>query len=477
MRANALWAIIAAVLLVASSAAQGIRKPVCAGSWYDSRKEALSRQLDLYLEQAKGQSVSHEGIVALISPHAGYVYSGLVAAHAYRLVQGQNYDTVVIVGISHRYAFRGCSIYPSGGYETPLGVAEIDEELASEIAKSTGFKYHARAHSEEHSVEMQVPLIQKTLPHAKIVPIVMGSPSKKTIAALAQAFADSLGKKKVLIVASTDLSHFFPKKKANRVDSETIALIQDLDTDEIIRKMGRNENIMCGGGPVSSVLLFAKKLGNARVELLKYMDSSHAGGPESRVVGYAAAAVYADKPEPPFALDKEEKRELLRIAQSALKMYVLKNQVYNSLTDNPKLISKKGAFVTLKKKGQLRGCIGFIEPVLPLNQTIVQAAIYAASRDVRFKPVHSSELKDIEVEISVLTPLRKIDNPKEVEVGKHGLVIAKGDRKGLLLPQVPVENRWSRQTFLEQTCYKAGLPRDAWRSGASIYVFEAIVFH
>jgi AmmeMemoRadiSam system protein A len=194
-------------------------------------------------------------------------------------------------------------------------------------------------------------------------------------------------------------------------------------------------------------------------------------------VGYVAAAVYTDRPPSGFSLNTQEKKELLRIANSALEMYVLENQVFNSLTDNPKLVSKKGAFVTLKKRGRLRGCIGFIEPVLPLHQTIIQAAIYAASRDVRFKPVQASELKDIEVEISVLTPLQKINDPKEVEVGKHGLVIAKGDQKGLLLPQVPVENRWSRRTFLEQTCLKAGLPRDAWRTGADMYVFEAIVFH
>jgi AmmeMemoRadiSam system protein B/AmmeMemoRadiSam system protein A len=400
-----------------------------------------------------------------------------VAAHAYQLVQGQDYETVVIIGTSHRYAFKGCSIYPHGGYETPLGIAAIDEELAAEIAESTGFTYHPEAHSEEHSVEIQIPFIQKTLPNAKIVPIIMGRPSKKTIMTLAQAFADSLGDKKVLLVASTDLSHFFPKQKANRVDSETTALIQNLDTDTIIAKIARNENIMCGGGGVSAVLIHAKNAGNAQVKILKYLDSSHAGGPKNRVVGYVAAAVYADGPPALFSLDEQEKKELLRIARSALEMYVLEHQVYNPLTDDPKLASKKGAFVTLKKKGRLRGCIGFIEPVFPLHQTVARAAIYAASRDVRFKPVNSSELKDIDMEISVLTPLRKINNPKDVKVGQHGLVIARGDRKGLLLPQVPVENRWSQRTFLEQTCVKAGLPRDAWRAGAEIYVFEAIVFH
>jgi len=457
--------------------AQGIRKPVCAGSWYDNKPEALSRQLDRYLLQAETNAPT-EGIVGLVAPHAGYVYSGQIAAHAYRLVQGKDYDTVIIIGPAHRYGFRGCSIYPKGGYETPLGVAEIDETLASEISKASGFKFIPKAHAEEHSVEMQVPFVQKVLPEAKIVPIVMGTPSKKTIHSLAAAFSKTLSGKKVLIVASTDLSHFFPKGKANTVDTETLALIESMDTDTIIKKMGQRENIMCGGGPVAAVLLYAKQMGSPKVETLKYADSSQVGGDESRVVGYMAAAVYAGgSAAPSFSLSPDEKTSLLQIARETLERYVRNNEVYRPETDNPKFLSKRGAFVTLKKKGELRGCIGFIEPVLPLHQTLVQATIYAASKDARFPPVSSSELKDIDLEISVLTPLKKIDDPRKVEVGKHGLIISKGNRRGLLLPQVPVENRWSRETFLQQTCQKAGLPRDAWRSGAEVYTFEAIVFH
>jgi len=214
------------------------------------------------------------------------------------------------------------------------------------------------------------------------------------------------------------------------------------------------------------------------VEILKYSDSSQTGGDESGVVGYMAAAVYArGSTASSFSLSLDEKTSLLQIARETLERYVRNNEVYHPETDNPKFLSKRGAFVTLKKKGELRGCIGFIEPELPLHQTLVQATIYAASKDTRFPPVSPSELRDIELEISVLTPFKKIDDPREVDVGKHGLIIAKGNRRGLLLPQVPVENRWSRETFLQQTCQKAGLPRDAWRSGADIYTFEAIVFH
>jgi AmmeMemoRadiSam system protein B/AmmeMemoRadiSam system protein A len=457
--------------------AQGIRKSVCAGSWYDNKPEALSRQLERYLLQAETNAPT-EGIVGLIAPHAGYVYSGPIAAFSYRLVFGKDYDTVIIIGTAHRYGFRGCSIYLQGGYETPFGVAEIDETLASEISKSSGFKFIPKAHTQEHSVEMQLPFVQKVLPGAKIVPIVMGTPSKKTISSLVEAFVKTLSGKKVLIVASTDLSHFFPKGKANAVDKETLALIESLDTDIILKKMGRGENIMCGGGPVAAVLLYAKKMGNPKVETLKYADSSQVGGDEARVVGYVAAAVYAGKSAAPsFSLSSDEKTRLLQIAQKTLERYVGHNEVYRPETDNPKFLSPKGAFVTLKKKGKLRGCIGYIEPVLPLHQTIAQATIYAASKDARFPPVSSSELKDIDIEISVLTPPEKINDPRKVEVGKHGLIILMGNQRGLLLPQVPVENRWSRLTFLQRACQKAGLHKDAWRSGAEIYTFEAIVFH
>jgi AmmeMemoRadiSam system protein B/AmmeMemoRadiSam system protein A len=468
--------LIVGILAPLSSWAQGVRKSVCAGSWYDQRPEVLSRQLEGFLSQAETDART-DGLVGLIAPHAGYVYSGKIAAHAYRLVFGKDYETVIIIGPAHQYGFSGCSIYPKGGYETPLGIAEVDEALATELSQASGFKYIAQAHAKEHSVEMQIPFIQKILPQAKIVPIIMGVPSTKTISSLAAAFSQTLCGKKALIVASTDLSHFFTKEKANTVDAETLSLIETMDTDTIIKKMGRQENIMCGGGPVAAMLLYAKQIGNPKVNILKYADSSQVGGDKSRVVGYAAAAVYAGKPTPPFSLSPEEKTRLLQIARSTLDKFVQDNEIFHPQTENPNFLGLKGAFVTLKKSGRLRGCIGFIEPVLPLYQTIVQATIYAASRDARFPPVASSELRDIELEISVLTPLNKIDDPKEVEVGRHGLLIAKGTRRGLLLPQVPVENHWSRQTFLQQACLKAGLSKDAWKSGAEIYTFEAIVFH
>jgi len=236
---------------------------------------------------------------------------------------------------------------------------------------------------------------------------------------------------------------------------------------------------MCGGGPVVSTLLYAKRREKARVEVLDYADSSQSqyGSPESRVVGYLAAAIVANSPPGEFTLTAEEKAELLKLARQAINDFIRQKKVVEYKTQNMNFLTSKGAFVTLKEKGLLRGCIGYIEPVYPLYQTVIQTAIRAACRDPRFPPVSAEELDDLEIEISVLSPLKKVHSPKAVEVGKHGLVISQGDKKGLLLPQVPVENHWSRETFLNEACLKAGLPLDAWKLGAEIYIFEAIVFH
>lgn len=456
---------------------QGIREAVWAGKFYDAKPEALSQRLDYLFKNAKETPSFSGKILALIAPHAGYIYSGRVAASAYRLVQGKDFESVVIIAPSHRHAFRGCSIYLQGGYKTPLGLAPIDEDLAAKLSKASGFKYIAKAHQEEHSVEVQIPFIQKALPQAKIVPIVMGYPSKKTIETLAQALSDVIQEEKVLLIASTDLSHYLPKKQANDIDAQTISLIQSFKTDILIRMMERRENIMCGGGPVASILIQVKKKEGAKVKILHYADSSESGGDESGVVGYLAAAICQEASPAQLTISSEEKKELLHIARLALEEFILEKRVLNHQTQNVKLMEKRGAFVTLKKRGLLRGCIGFIKPVLPLYQTVIQAAIYAACRDQRFLPVSPDELKDLEIEISVLTPLKKIDNPNFIEVGKHGLFISKGNRSGLLLPQVPVENQWSREIFLQQTCLKAGLPQDAWKQEADLFVFEAIVFH
>jgi len=482
-------------------AAQGVRKAAKAGQFYDADPAALSARIDGFLAAANGAgTVSPDRIRAIIVPHAGFIYSGRVAGQAYNLVRGRDIATVVILGPSHHVGFEGASIYPEGGFETPLGIAEVDAPSAKALIRASGFAYIPEAHVEEHSLEVQVPFIQKVLPKAKIVPVVLGIPSEKTVGTLAAALDKVFKDTKVLVVASTDMSHFLARPEANALDKSTIDLVTGQKVPALLRKLARNENILCGGAAVVTALLYAQKQGNAEVRLLAYADSSEAGGPADSVVGYFAAAVTAGgadpapeetgpagttrvsgpaagtEPQADFALTADDKKELLSLARRSVELYVREGKLPDYATANPNLKAPRGAFVTLTESGMLRGCIGFTEPRFPLYETVRQAALYAATEDPRFQAVNRDELKRLAYEISVLTPLSKVENPALIEVGRHGLVVAKDGKRGLLLPQVATENRWSRDEFLRQTCLKAGLPAQAWRQGAEIFSFEAIVF-
>ena len=465
------------VAALIQAAGQGVRPAAFAGSFYTADPARLAAEIESYLAAAAQAAPPSGKILALIVPHAGYVYSGRTAAAAYALVRDRAIGTVVIIGPSHRAAFEGCSIWPDGGFETPLGVVRVDSGLAKEIAKASGFRFRPEAFAEEHSVEVQVPFVQKALPGAAIVPIVMGRQTSATIRTLAAALGKTCLAKNVLVVASTDLSHFLPKAEAQATDAATAALIQAVNTEALIRKTESGENIMCGGGSVAAVLLLAEKAGQPRVEVLARTDSSGFGGP---VVGYLAAVVLSGAGAGEgcgYSLTPEEKAELLRLARASVTAFVERRAAIEDVSGRAKFLEPRGVFVTLTKGGDLRGCIGFIEPVAPLGQAVIRAAVYAATEDPRFPPVRPAELKDLKFEISVLTPVREIVDPQEVTVGRHGLIVARGGLKGVLLPQVPVENKWDRETFLEQASLKAGLPPDAWRLGAKLYVFEAIVFH
>ena len=468
-----------------AAAAENIRPAYVAGQFYEKDPARLAAEIDLFLENARPAAPAAGEIRAIIVPHAGHVYSGQTAAYAYALVRGRPFQTVVIIGPSHHVGFQGCSIYPEGGFETPLGVAAVDAALASALARESGFSYvpeafyNPGAEVQEHSVEVQVPFIQKVLPGAKIVPVVMGYQTKRTIQTLAAALAKVCAGKNVLVVASSDMSHFLTKSAAAAVDAETISLIRSAKTETLIRKIEAEENILCGGGPVVAALLYAQQRGPARVDVLRHSDSSDSGGPETRVVGYMAAAIVSERQDDPkeLTLSAEEKAQLLSLARSAVTEYVTRGTVIEDRTGNAKFLAPRGVFVTLKKHGDLRGCIGYIEPIAPLGKAVIETAIYAATRDPRFEPVTPDEVPGLEFEVSVLTPLKEISNPDLVRVGRHGIIISRDGHTGVLLPQVPVENGWDRETFLSEGCLKAGLPPDAWKKGAKIQVFEAIVFH
>lgn len=481
------WLLVAPVSAPALSIAAGaVRESILAGVWYPKDPGALRREVTGFLKAVP----VHEGagrLVALVAPHAGYRYSGQIAAHAYQLLASRKFDTVVVVGPSHHYPFEGVSVYDRGDFRTPLGDIPLDREMIREIMKKDPMiRYVPEAHSKEHSIEIQLPFLQTVMPGFRLVPLVMGEQGMPACRRLAETLSTSLKGRSVLLVASTDLSHFHPDTQARAMDRRVISNVERMDTEALHADFSKGASEACGGGPLVAVMLTATRQGAGVSEILKAANSGDVTGDRASVVGYMAAALWgnpdrAASPEKNTALEgeltSEEKATLHRLARSSIEA-ALEGRALPPEGKRTDVLSRpRGAFVTLKKKGSLRGCIGQIVGRYPLAETISRMAVAAAFQDPRFAPVTRAEWPDIEIEISVMTPLKEVSDPAAIEVGRHGIYIQKGERSGLLLPQVATEQGWDRMTFLEQTCQKAGLSRDAWREpGMRIHIFSAQIF-
>jgi len=464
-----------------------VRKPVFAGSFYPAQKKELAATVDGCLKKAAtGLQDFKYPIFGLISPHAGYQYSARVAAYGYSLLKGRSYHTVILMGPSHRVYFYGVAIYPSGLWQTPLNLVPVDEEAGRTITRACPFvRVYESAFEEEHSLEVQLPFLQETLKEFKIVPLVFGQLDDDDFEFLAETLLrmirnDPTG---VLVVASSDMSHYHPDATARLMDNIALEDIKNLDTEALFRHLKNNETELCGAMPVLLLMKLSRELG-CRAKILKYANSGDSTGDKSSVVGYGSTVFYFPRKNPSATpadsgglLDKTEQQTLLRIVRNTLKEYLSSGKTAKTEVPAGHLVEKRGVFVTLKKNGNLRGCIGYIHPVSPLYQAVSEMAIAAATQDPRFPAVSPDELKDIKVEITVLTPLKLIDNTDEIQVGRDGIYISKGFYSGILLPQVATENGWNRNEFLCQTCLKAGLSQDAWKEkDTRIYIFSGQIF-
>jgi AmmeMemoRadiSam system protein B len=271
-----------------------VRKAAVAGSWYPGTAPALASAVDRHLAVADHHADTPRGdLVALIAPHAGLMYSGPVAAHAYRLLRDHQFDVAVLVGPSHFVGFDGVSIYGSGGFDTPFGVAPIDADCARAIvAAAPGvIRDHPAAHAREHSLEMQLPFLQHLAPGLPIVPILMGYQTGETARALGDALATALVGRHALLVASTDLSHYHDAATASRLDAVVIDCVARFDADGLQRALDRTPDHACGGGPTVAVMRAARAAGAREAAVLNYADSGDVSGDKSAVVGYLAAAL------------------------------------------------------------------------------------------------------------------------------------------------------------------------------------------
>jgi AmmeMemoRadiSam system protein B/AmmeMemoRadiSam system protein A len=463
-----------------------IKEPNVAGGFYSADPKELSDFID-NLEGSTGALPVDRKIEIAIAPHAGYQYSGPVAAYTFKAIARNHYKTVVIIGPSHYFPFEGISVWPRGGFKTPLGTLPVDEDFAQSLLKENSkFQFLPQVFEREHSIEVELPFLQKTFDSLHIVPILMGNPDLQVCRDLAVALDKLIGKRNdVLILISSDMSHYYTYDVANSMDALTLQAIEEIDPKKFFEGCISRKMEMCGFVPVTTALILARLRGIKHVEVLKHANSGDTSGDKAKVVGYSSVIFYTDllgasgsQDEGIKALSLAEKKELLKIARNSIEAFVKTGKTPDITIKDARLEETEGAFVTITKHGALRGCIGNIIGQKPLYETVRDMAVAAASQDPRFTRLTAVELNGIDLEISVLSKPRRVKDASEIQLGKHGVIVSANGHQGVFLPQVADETGWSKEEFLSQLCsQKAGLPPDAWKDpDTALYVFTADVF-
>jgi len=466
---------------------QNVRSAAVAGGFYPADPKILSAMIDDLLAHASPPPIN-DPILAVVAPHAGYQFSGPVAAYTYAVLKGRKFSRVVVIAPSHYESFDFTSVYDGDAYATPLGTVRVDNAFAKQLTKmSPTIRLSSQGHiptpnGAEHALEVQLPWLQRVLGDFALVPIVMGDQSYENSRALGVALAKLIQGSDTLIVASSDLSHYHPYDEAVKIDHKTLNALEEWDYLSMSRNFEARVWEACGGAPIVAAMIAAERMGANQALVLKYANSGDTTGDHSRVVGYSADVFVKTQngkiAEPQFSLNGHEKNELLALARKSVEYAVREKKAYEPTASASEVLNQeRGAFVTLKKSGELRGCIGYTSAAKPLYLTVRDTATLAALRDPRFQPVSASELPQLEYEISVLSPLRRVLDIRQIKVGQHGLLMKNDAYEGLLLPQVPVEEKWDRQTFLEETCAKAGMRSGCWKDeNTDIFMFTAVVF-
>ena len=471
------------------------RQPVAAGRFYSANRETLTRDIaDLFAGCKK--TPGNLKVRAIISPHAGYVYSGKIAASAIATTsRDSKFCNIFIIGSSHVMAFEGASVYYAGDYITPLGKAVVNREIANKLrAGNKVFNFPVNAHNQEHSLEVQIPLIQyyyKSQP--KIVPIIIGTDNNNTLKLIAEALKPWFTPDNLFIISS-DFSHYPSYQDANSVDNFTAEGILSGDPLVFLATLKKNssKNIpglatsMCGYTSGLVLLNLAGKNENLAFKKIDYCNSGDSPyGDKEGVVGYHSIVLVEKNSYPGTATDsgenfsfsKDETDKLFSIARTSIKTMLTENRkiTLDEKTMPEALKQPLGAFVTLKIGGELRGCIGRFLSSDPLYEVVEASAVSSAFEDPRFNPLTLQEYNKLDFEITVLGPMKKIKSIDEIVLGKHGIYIKKDFRSGTMLPQVATEYGWSVEEFLGHTSRdKAGIGWDGWKD-AEIFIYEGLV--
>lgn len=490
--------VLLSIFTIMETFAQNIstdRQPVAAGRFYPADKDTLTKDISQLFEKCK-KSSSNRTVRAIISPHAGYIFSGKTAAAAYSSIpKNASYKNIFIIGSSHIMYFDGASVYNSGDYITPLGKITVNKEIANKlILSSKVFSFPTTAHQQEHSIEVQLPFIQRYFNgNIQIIPVIIGTDNVNTVKRIAEALKPWFTPENLFVISS-DFSHYPSYKDATETDSITAASILTGNPEKFLNTLRNNESkhihglatSMCGWTSGLTLLYLAEGNNNLEMRLLDYSNSGdYPGAGKDEVVGYNAIAMIEkrgegtvhNESENSFSFTQKEKEILFTIAKNTIRsrLFDNKNYVIDEKSIPSNLKKPMGAFVTLKINNSLRGCIGRFISSEPLFNVVQESALSSAFEDPRFSPLSKAEFKNTDIEITVLGPLKKISNINEIILGKHGIYIKKGIYSGTMLPQVATENGWTVEQFLGYTARdKADIGWDGWKD-AEIFIYEGVV--
>ncbi len=492
---------------------RGMRLPAVAGAFYPAERAELERMVvSKLLAAAPGEP--RRRLLAAVAPHAGYVFSGDCAAALYTTLSGQPYDRVIVLGPSHYGRFTGVAVPGSEltGWRTPLGTVRLDAELRADVAGKPGFTdWLAAADRREHSIEVQVPFLQCVLTNFAFLPLLCGRLDEEAIESCARALAPWMHSN-TLLIASSDFTHYganygFMPFTTNIRDhlyewldgaAGRVAALDEAGFREHLRTKG---DTICGEGPIRLLMATLRLAGTPVAgSVLKRYTSGDVVGDFQNSVSYAAIGFFGMESAPDMRqkeaavkehrvkehrsgrwspeLSDEEQSTLYGLVMDTLEWCVRGRRgafAFDRYTLTPNLRREMATFVTLKKDGRLRGCIGSLEAEEPLYLSAHHNAINAALRDPRFPPVRPEELEGLSVDVSILSPLRDIGSPAEFRIGEQGVILEKGFHRAVYLPEVALEQGWTMEETLSSLSMKAGLPPDAWRQGCSFKVFESVV--
>jgi len=428
------------------------RKPVVAGQFYPASADELKTMIE---SMVNTEAVKSE-VVGAVIPHAGYIYSGAVAGATISRIKFK--ETFIIIAPNHTGYGKPLSILTSGNWQTPMGNVAVDSELAKKILDGSKYlKEDALTHQYEHAIEVQLPFLQYFKPDVKIVPITLAHAGLEICRSIGQEIATSVKGtgREVVIIASSDMTHYESQKSAQSKDHQAINAILNLDETELLKKVAELDISMCGVIPATCLIAAAKELGANVAELVDYRTSGNVTGDYGNVVGYAGILLKKMHP-------------LVSLAKEAVTNYVKNHKVIKPVDLTPEMKGRAGVFVSLHKNGELRGCIGTIEPAQHnIAEEVIANAISSATSDPRFPPVTTRELQQLDYKVDVLTSPEPVASESELDPHKYGVIVEAGYRRGLLLPDL--EGVGTAQHQIEICYRKAGIKTD---EPVQLYRFE-----